>query len=134
MESFDAYTTDPHPSLAGFTKIEFSSFDNFTITDQNSNYDTINNLYIVPKSGYYQITTSFRLDDGGDAVSYGCGANTSVADNPYFLWSYSNPSRQGLLNVRTSYFNALDGILMLAFAESTTGFFRGSMSIVPFGS
>ena len=132
--SFDAVDSDPALQVsATFTKILFSSYDNYTIVDNNSNFSQANNTYIVPKSGYYQIITNFRLGDEVDAVSYGQGAHTSNADNPYFLWNYSNPSRQGLVNIRSTYFNALDEIRMIAFAESTTVFIRGAMTIIPLG-
>lgn len=133
--SFDAYESDPALTiLPSFTKLLFSTYDNYAITDNNSNYSGANNVYVVPKSGYYQIITNFRLNDEVDAVSYGQGAHTSNADNPYFLWNYSNPSRQGLVNIRSTYFNALDEIRMIAFAESETVFIRGAMTIIPLGS
>ena len=133
--SFDALASDPPLEITNaFTKILFSAYDNYTIVDNNSNYSGANNVYIVPKSGYYQIITNFRLVDGGDAISYGQGAHTSNADNPYFLWSYSNPSRQGLVNVRSTYFSALDEIRMIAYADTATVFIRGAMTIIPLGS
>ena len=133
--SFDAYGSDPELELgSGFNKILFSEYDNFSMTDSGSNYDDVNNVYIVPKSGYYQVITSFRFGDGVDPVGYGQGAHTSNADNPYFLWGYTFPYRQGSLNVRATYFNALDEIRMIAFADNDTVFIRGSMTIIPLGS
>jgi len=133
--SFDAYGSDPELQIgASFTKLLFSEYDNYTITDNGSNYSSANNTYIVPKSGYYQIITNFRLADEVEVTGYGQGAHTSNADNPFFLWSYSNPSRQGSINIRATYFNALDQIRMIAFAEVTTVFIRGSMTIIPLGS
>jgi len=134
--SFDAVDSDPQLTIdASFTKLLFSQYDNYAITDNGSNYSSVNNTYIVPKSGYYQVITNFRLIDSADpVVSYGQGAHTSNADNPFFLWGYSNPSRQGSINVRASFFNALDEIRMIAFAESEITFWRGSMTIIPLGS
>ena len=133
--SFDAYGSDPALVIGtSFTKLLFSEYDNYTITDGGSNYSSANNVYVVPRSGYYQIITNLRLNDYVIAVSYGQGAHTSNADNPYFLWNYSNPSRQGLINVRATYFDALDEIRMIAFAEEDTVFIRGSMTIIPLGS
>jgi len=133
--SFDAYGSEPPLEIgASFTKLLFSQYDNYTITDNGSNYSSANDTYIVPKSGYYQIITNFRLNDDVSAVSYGQGAHTANADNPFFLWNYSNPSRQGLINIRASFFNALDEIRMVAFAEATTVFIRGAMTIIPLGS
>ena len=132
--SFDAYGSDPALEIGpSFTKLLFSEYDDFSIVDNNSNYSEANNVYVVPKSGYYQIITNFRLNDEVVAVSYGQGAHTSNADNPYFLWNYSNPSRQGSINIRANYFDALDEIRMIAFAEETTVFIRGSMTIIPLG-
>jgi len=133
--SFDAHESDPQLELgAAFTKILFSEYDNFSMTDSGLNYDDVNNVYIVPKSGYYQVITSFRFGDGVDIVNYGQGAHTSNSDNPYFLWNYINPNRQGSLNVRATYFDALDEIRMIAFAEEDTVFIRGAMTIIPLGS
>jgi len=133
--SFDAYQSDPQLELgAAFTKITFSEYDNFSMTDSGLNYDDVNNVYIVPKSGYYQVITSFRFGDGVEPVNYGQGAHTSNADNPYFLWNYINPNRQGSLNVRATYFDALDEIRMIAYAEDDTVFIRGAMTIIPLGS
>jgi len=133
--SFDAYGSDPALVIgASFTKLLFSQYDNYTITDNGSNYSSANDTYVVPKSGYYQIITNFRLNDYVDPVSYGQGAHTANADNPFFLWNYSNPSRQGSINIRASYFNALDEIRMIAFAENESVFIRGSMTIIPLGS
>jgi len=132
--SFDAAELNLLTIGAAFTKVLFSEYDNYAITDNGSNYSSVNNTYIVPKSGYYQVITNFRLADAVSPVSYGQGANTSNADNPFFLWGYSNPSRQGLINTRASFFNALDEIRMIAFAEETTIFWRGSMTIIPLGS
>ena len=133
--SFDAYGSDPQLELGNaFNKILFSEYNNFSMTDSGLNYDDVNNVYIVPKSGYYQVITSFRFGDGVDIVNYGQGAHTSNSDNPYFLWNYINPNRQGSLNVRATYFDALDEIRMIAFAEFDTVFIRGAMTIIPLGS
>jgi len=133
--SFDAYGSDPQLELGNaFNKILFSEYNNFSMTDSGLNYDDVNNVYIVPKSGYYQVITSFRFGDGVDPVNYGQGAHTSNEDNPYFLWNYTNPNRQGSLNVRATYFDALDEIRMIAYAQDDTVFIRGAMTIIPLGS
>jgi hypothetical protein len=132
--SFNAYYSQIEANSNSFTRVLFSTLTDFSIVDPNSNYNQTDDVYIVPKNGYYQITTIFRLTDYADpAVGFGQGANTSESDNPFFLWGYTNPSRQGSLNVRTSYFNALDEIRMIYYVDGSSYYIGGSMSVVPLG-
>jgi hypothetical protein len=135
--SFKADESYPEASNQ-FTRILFSQYDNYAITDVGSNYNATNNVYVVPKDGYYQIITNLRIGDSPDgAFSYGQGAHTSEADNPYFLWSYTNPARQGLINVRATYFNALDEIRMVVYLGDGDGpyvIWSSAMTIIPLGT
>ena len=133
--SFDSAFDEEPPTLStGFLTIEISNYTDFSKTDENGNYDDTNNSYIVPFSGYYQISTLLRVADGlgGEtAISYGQGAHTSNQDNVYFLWSVTNEHRNGLLNLRIGHFDKDDEIRMIGFAEEGLIVWRGNMSIIP---
>jgi hypothetical protein len=104
-----------------FTKVNFHSLSNYSLTDNGGNYSAANDWYVCPVSGIYMVITKIRVTDSTAAnISYGQGAGTSAADSPTFLWQQTfTATRNGSHNVLVAHFNSGDQVRMFAYANSS---------------
>jgi len=105
-------------------RIPFSILPHYELNDVGGNWDALNNVYIVPISGNYKVSTKLRLSDSTGYLnylyvpqSYGMGANTEESDAPAISWFITNPERNGAQNERLSHFNAGDEIRMITYCN-----------------
>lgn len=87
--------------------------------DTHNAFNTTTSTFTVPtgQSGYYSIVAKLRYADSTGTYSYGIGMGGSLDDQPYFLWSQSLSSRNGLLNERIAWFNAGDQIFLYTYQQ-----------------
>lgn len=120
-----AFTT-----ATGFEQVVLSTLAGYSLIDPGGNFDAINNWYVVPTSGYYQIVVKFRICDGvNQSGSYGISAGLSLSDGPDFFWQQAATSRNGACTVITNHYTAGDHIMMMDYTDSSSDINSGSLGI-----
>lgn len=130
-----------------FTTVSFATQSGTTTTtvDPSGNFDTATQTYVVPFTGLYLCSASFRLADGPTAgggsaanLSYGVGVHTSNVDGPWFAWDFtaagsaSSRRRKTTLYQRYSSFTAGDRLRLFAYVDgSATQLTAASLFITP---
>ncbi|MGI4944965.1 MAG: hypothetical protein ACRYHQ_31135, partial [Janthinobacterium lividum] len=109
------HTNIPNGNTSSFQQIKFDTVSK----NVGGAFNLSSNTYTAPTTGFYRITTKLRLDDNAATVSYGLGADSSMVDGPWFIWSQtdigSTYNRNGLLNTRVVSLNAGDPIVMYGY-------------------
>ncbi len=92
-------------------------------SDPNGHHNTATGIYTVPSSGLYQITGTFRVQDGSTVGrQFGVGVHTSNIDGYWFYWhAVQNTTvaadRTTYPYIRVGRFTAGDQLRMFSYAD-----------------
>lgn len=87
--------------------------------DSHGAFDNALSVYTVPESGVYRLEGKVRIIDGAvpGGASIGLGIDRAESDGPSFFWGVSNPSRQGVINQRVSFFDQGDALRLFVYVD-----------------
>jgi hypothetical protein len=100
---------------AAFTTIVLPT----VVTDTATEWNPTSNVYVVPTTGTYIITSNLRLTDSPTpGISYGIGVGSTNADSPTFTWSTTSGIRNGFNTTQIVYLTAGTPLSLFAYVDS----------------